>query len=74
MYLWIQWFESNSKVGNPYKDGRDIDSLTKFIENKSGVKLNKKTTKQGALELTPNNFRKIVMDPKKDGISKIYLI
>ncbi|KTW32587.1 protein disulfide-isomerase domain [Pneumocystis jirovecii RU7] len=71
-YPTLMWFESNSKVGNPYKDGRDIDSLTKFIENKSGVKLNKKTTKQGALELTPNNFRKIVMDPKKDVLVEFY--
>ncbi|KAG5513686.1 hypothetical protein PMAC_000724 [Pneumocystis sp. 'macacae'] len=71
-YPTLMWFDPNSKVGNLYKDRRDIDSLSSFIEKKSGIKLNKKPVKQGALELTPNNFNKIVMDPTKDVLVEFY--
>lgn len=38
----LKWFDGKSDTPTDYKSGRDIDSLTNFIADKSGVKPKKK--------------------------------
>ncbi|KAG4306584.1 hypothetical protein PORY_000572 [Pneumocystis oryctolagi] len=71
-YPTIVWFDSNSKVFFQYKSGRDIESLTNFIEKHTNIKLNKRSEKKSVLELDPSNFNQIVMDPKKDVLVEFY--
>ncbi|KAG4301763.1 hypothetical protein PCANB_001994 [Pneumocystis canis] len=66
------WFDSNSDIANPYNDNRDIDSLSQFIQNRFEASLEGKSKKPSAIELTPDNFYKIVMDPEKDVLVKFY--
>lgn len=60
-YPTLKWFPPGSLEPEDYSGGRDLDSLAKFVTQKSGVKSTIKPPPPGAaVELTAENFDDIV--------------
>lgn len=60
-YPTLKWFPAGSLEAEEYSGGRDLDTLAKFVTQKSGVKSTIKPPPPGAaLELTAENFDDIV--------------
>lgn len=64
----LLWFSENSSDPIPYEGPRDLDSLSKFITEKTRIKskVTKETTAKVAVQLTDKNFEDIVMDKHKN--------
>jgi len=47
----LKWFDGKSDTPEDYKSGRDLESLTKFIEDKTGIKPKAKKAAPSAVEM-----------------------
>ncbi|KIK63079.1 hypothetical protein GYMLUDRAFT_222900 [Collybiopsis luxurians FD-317 M1] len=62
----LKWFNADGSV-EPYESGRDIESFTKFITDKSGVKSNIKPPPPPSYKILDyNDFDQVVLDKSKD--------
>ena len=53
----MKWFDGKSDEPEDYKSGRDLDSLTAFISDKTGIKAKGKKAAPSAVEmLTDTTF------------------
>jgi protein disulfide-isomerase A6 len=60
-YPTLKWFDGKSDKPEEYKGGRDLESLTKFITDKTGIKPRKAKEPQSDLTwLTDANFKDVV--------------
>ena len=69
----LKWFPKGvtSKEGvEDYSGGRDLDSLAKFVSEKSGVRI--KVEKSDVTVLTTQNFHQVALDPKKNVLVEFY--
>ncbi|CAG8615593.1 9177_t:CDS:2 [Funneliformis mosseae] len=67
----LKWFDKNV-IDKPedYSKGRDLSSLTSFVEEKSGVKAKKAVT--AVTELTSQTFVEIALSPEKNALVEFY--
>ncbi|KAI9499542.1 thioredoxin-like protein [Zychaea mexicana] len=71
----LKWFPkgvTTSEGVEDYRGGRDLDSLTKFVQEKSGVRPRIKSTKSDVVVLDTKNFDTIVKDPKQNVLVEFY--
>ncbi len=55
----LKWFDGKSDKPEDYNGGRDLESLTSFISEKTGVKVKaKKATPSAVMMLTDSTFKK----------------
>ncbi|KAG8861780.1 hypothetical protein FRB91_000023 [Serendipita sp. 411] len=63
----LKWFNGDGKDPEDYNGGRELDDLATFVSKKSGVRSNiKPPPPQAVVSGDVDNFREVVMDPKKD--------
>jgi protein disulfide-isomerase A6 len=61
----LKYFDGKSETPEEYKSGRDLESLTNFIVDKTGVKPKKKQELPSSVEmLTDSTFKKVVGSDK----------
>ncbi|KAI9149194.1 disulfide-isomerase erp38 [Paramyrothecium foliicola] len=61
----LKYFDGRSEEPEEYKSGRDLESLTNFIVDKTGVKPKKKAEAPSSVEmLTDSSFKKVVGSDK----------
>ncbi|KAN0064166.1 hypothetical protein ACQY0O_003333 [Thecaphora frezii] len=69
----LKWYPPYSKEGEAYSSGRDLDSIVKFVTEKSGASSNiKPPPPPDALQLTHRNFDEIVLNPDNDVLVEFY--
>lgn len=69
----MKWFTGKASDPEDYNSGRDLDSLTGFIEQKSGVRPKvAKAEPSKVVVLTDGSFDSIVLDPSKDVFVEFY--
>ncbi|CAO3678387.1 unnamed protein product [Umbelopsis ramanniana] len=71
----LKWFPKgvNSPDGvEDYKSGRDLDSLTKFIKDKTGIRPRIKAVKSDVVVLDNKNFHSIVDQSDKNVLVEFY--
>ena len=69
----IKWFDG--KGGDPidYSSGRDLESLSAYITDKTGIKAkSKKETPSKVVKLSDDNFKKVVVDGGKNVFVKFF--
>lgn len=75
-YPTLKWFPFNSLEAEDYKGGRDVESIVKFINEKTGangkIKAPEPPKTPKAVQLTASNFDSIVKDPSKDVLVEFY--
>ncbi|KAJ9049505.1 hypothetical protein DSO57_1023633 [Entomophthora muscae] len=69
-YPTLKWFGKGSGEAEPYSSGRDLDSFTDFIKEKTGARVSKALS--SVVVLTPDNFDEIVYNKEKDVFVKFY--
>lgn len=69
----LKWFDKDV-IDNPedYNKGRDLDSLSSFIEQKSGLKSKIKKPVTAVTVLTSQNFNEIALNPEKNALVEFY--
>ena len=61
----LKWFDGKSEKPEDYKSGRDLDSLTGFIVEKTGLKAKAKKAAPSAVEmLTDSSFGELIGSEK----------
>jgi protein disulfide-isomerase A6 len=61
----LKWFDGKSDKPEDYNGGRDLDSLTSFISEKTGIKVKaKKTAPSAVTMLTDSTFNKEIGSDK----------
>ena len=50
----LKWFDGSSEEPEDYRSGRDLESLTKFVEEKTGVKAKAKRVERTAVDMLNN--------------------
>ncbi|KAK0638703.1 thioredoxin-like protein [Cercophora newfieldiana] len=59
----LKWFDGKSDVPSDYSGGRDLDALSDFITDKTGVRNKKKAAAPTSVKiLTDDNFKKTIGD------------
>lgn len=71
-YPTLKWFPKGSTTPEEYEGGRDLESLTSFVQQKSGAKGSTKKVATNVVVLDGNNFDKIVLDSSKDVLVEFY--
>jgi len=71
-YPTLKWFPKGSTTPEDYDGGRDVESLTAFVQQKSGAKGKFKKTVSNVVVLDDRNFDKIVKDTNKDVLVEFY--
>ncbi|CAO1629857.1 unnamed protein product [Sympodiomycopsis kandeliae] len=72
-YPTLKWFPFNSLEAEDYTGPRDVASMVKFINEKTGTNAKvKEPEPPKAVQLTASNFDKIVHDSKKDVLVEFY--
>jgi protein disulfide-isomerase A6 len=72
-YPTLKWFNKGViNAPEDYGQGRDLESLASFVEQKSGVKSKIKKAETAVTVLTIQNFNEIVMDPSKNALVEFY--
>ncbi|EPY51700.1 protein disulfide isomerase [Schizosaccharomyces cryophilus OY26] len=67
------WYPADGSDPEQYSHARDLDSLTQFVSEKTGVKkLKKNAFPSSVVELDSASFDKIVMDDTKDVLVEFY--
>lgn len=66
------WFPPDGSEPVQYSNARDVDSLTQFVSEKTGIKKRKIVLPSNVVELDSLNFDKVVMDDKKDVLVEFY--
>ncbi|KAK5122118.1 hypothetical protein LTR85_004364 [Meristemomyces frigidus] len=64
----LKWFDGKSDKPEDYKSGRDLESLTKFIEEKTGAKPKAKKAAPSAVEMLNDKTFKEQIGGDKDAI------
>jgi len=64
----LKWFDGKSDTPEDYKSGRDLESLTKFIEDKTGAKPKAKRAEKTAVEMLNDKTFKEQIGGDKDTI------
>jgi len=62
----LKWFDGKSDTPSDYSSGRDIDSLTNFITEKTGLKSKKKAAEPSNVEMLNDNTFKTEIGGDKD--------
>jgi len=69
----LKWFNGKASDPEDYRGGRDLDSLSNFVKDKSGVRAKtEKSPPSNVVVLTDSTFDKIVMDAEKDVLVEFY--
>ncbi|KAI8148916.1 thioredoxin-like protein [Fennellomyces sp. T-0311] len=71
----LKWFPkgvTSSEGVEDYRGGRDLDSLSKFIQEKTAIRPRIKSTKSDVVVLTSKNFDTVVKDPKQNVLVEFY--
>ncbi|KAI7884214.1 disulfide isomerase [Lichtheimia hyalospora FSU 10163] len=71
----LKWFPKGVTTPDgieDYRGGRDLDSLSKFVHEKSGVRPRVKSHKSDVVVLDSQNFNSIVKDPKTNVLVEFY--
>ncbi|KAI8093828.1 thioredoxin-like protein [Halteromyces radiatus] len=71
----LKWFPKGvtTKDGvEDYKGGRDLDSLSKFVRDHSGIRPRIRSTKSDVVVLTSANFHQVVDDAKTGTLVEFY--
>jgi len=71
-YPTLKWFPKGSTTPEEYNGGRDVESLTAFVTEKSGAKSKTKKTVSNVVVLDNSNFDKYVKDSSKDVLVEFY--
>ncbi|KAK5119058.1 hypothetical protein LTR62_000269 [Meristemomyces frigidus] len=64
----LKWFDGKSDTPEDYKGGRDLESLTKFIDDKTGLKPKAKRAAPQAVEMLNDNTFKAEIGGDKDAL------
>ncbi|KAK4954800.1 hypothetical protein LTR10_006992 [Elasticomyces elasticus] len=64
----LKWFDGKSDTPEDYKSGRDLESLTKFIQEKTGVKPKAKRAEKQAVEMLNDKTFKEQIGSDKDAL------
>ncbi|KAK3069488.1 hypothetical protein LTR53_012126 [Teratosphaeriaceae sp. CCFEE 6253] len=64
----LKWFDGKSDTPEDYKGGRDLESLTKFVEEKTGVKPKGKKAEKMAVEMLSDRTFKELIGGDKDAL------
>lgn len=64
----LKWFDGKSDTPEDYKSGRDLESLTKFIEEKTGAKPKAKKAAPSAVEMLNDKTFKDQVGGDKDAL------
>ncbi|KAK5746268.1 hypothetical protein LTR17_001003 [Elasticomyces elasticus] len=64
----LKWFDGKSDTPEDYKSGRDLESLTKFIQEKTGVKPKAKRAEKQAVEMLNDKTFKEQIGIDKDAL------
>jgi protein disulfide-isomerase A6 len=68
-----QWFNGKASDPEDYRSGRDLESLTEFVEQKAGLRPKvKKGEPSKVVTLTDATFDEIVLDSEKDVFVEFY--
>jgi protein disulfide-isomerase A6 len=62
----LKWFDGKSDKPEDYKGGRDLESLTKFISEKTGIKPKSKQSAPSAVEMLNDQNFKVEIGGEKD--------
>jgi protein disulfide-isomerase A6 len=68
----LKWFPKGSTTPEDYEGGRDLESLTSFVQQKSGAKGKSKKAVSNVVILDNANFDKFVLDSNKDVLVEFY--
>ncbi|CAO3590567.1 unnamed protein product [Absidia cylindrospora] len=71
----LKWFPKGvtTKEGvEDYKGGRDLDSLSKFVRDHTGIRPRVRSTKSDVVTLTTTNFHDVVDDNKTGTLVEFY--
>ncbi|KAI9275606.1 thioredoxin-like protein [Phascolomyces articulosus] len=71
----LKWFPkgvTTSEGVEDYRGGRDLESLAKFIQEKTGLRPRIKSHKSDVVVLDTKNFDTIVKDPKQNVLVEFY--
>lgn len=68
----MQWFNGKAADPEDYKSGRDLDSLSGFIQQKVGLRSKAAKSDSKVVTLTDSTFNKIVLDEEKDVLVEFY--
>jgi len=72
-YPTLKWFPKGSTTPEEYNGGRDLESLSAFVTEKSGARSKtKKAAASNVVVLDSHNFDKIVKDSSKDVLVEFY--
>lgn len=71
-YPTLKWFPKGETTPEEYEGGRDLESLTAFVTQKSGAKSKLKKAASNVVVLDGSNFDKIVKDSSKDVLVEFY--
>ena len=64
----MKWFDGKSETPEDYKGGRDLESLSKFIEEKTGIKGKAKRAEVSKVEMLNDKTFKEMIGSDKDAI------
>ena len=62
----LKWFDGKSDKPEDYNGGRDVESLTDFIVEKTGIKIKKKAAPPSAVEMLTDSTFKTEVGGEKD--------
>jgi len=68
----LKFFPGNGAEPIQYDKGRDLESLTKFVSDKTNIKAKAKKVTSRVQVLTDSDFDKVVLDQNKDVFVKFY--
>jgi protein disulfide-isomerase A6 len=71
-YPTLKWFPKGSTTPEEYEGGRSLEELAGFVTEKSGVKSKIKKAVSSVIELTSQNFDKVVKDTNKHVLVEFY--
>jgi protein disulfide-isomerase A6 len=71
-YPTLKWFPKGSTTPEEYNGGRDLESLSAFVTEKSGARSKLKKAASNVVVLDNSNFDKIVLDSSKDVLVEFY--
>jgi len=71
-YPTIKFFPKGTTKPEDYNSGRDLESFSSFLYDKTGVRARIAKKEEYAVSLTDRNFDEIVMDPTKHVLVEFY--